>query len=102
MVPVAQPDFDGRESAPALLEVLVRDTVQGGGDGGVAVRAGRQGEAEERAADMRPKTGDPGGVQAVEEVPAGTETALAAPGSTSAATVARAMASAWLSVRPCR
>jgi len=53
MVAVTQPDFDGRKSSPGLLEVLVGDTVEGGGDGWVAVCAGRQGEAEERAADMR-------------------------------------------------
>ena len=51
--------------------VFVGDAVQGSGDGGVAVCAGRQGEAQERGMNIRPDTGDPGRVQAVEEVAAG-------------------------------
>src|ERR1022692_5223869 len=52
--------------------MLVGDAMQGGGDGGVVVGAGRQCEAEERAANIRRlDTGDPGCVQAVEEEAAG-------------------------------
>ena len=46
----------------------VRDTVQGSGDGEVAVCAGRQREAQERGINIsRLDTGDPGYVQAGEE-----------------------------------
>ena len=60
------------ESPSGLLVVFVGDAVQGGGDGGVAVCAGRQGEAQERGMNIiRLDTGDPGHVQAVEEEAAG-------------------------------
>ena len=49
VVAVAQPRFEGLESTSGLLVVFVGDAVQGGGDGRVAVGAGRQGQAEERA-----------------------------------------------------
>ena len=51
--------------------MFVGDAVQGGGDGRVAVGAGRQSQAEDRAGKIRRDTGDPGGVQAVEEVATG-------------------------------
>jgi len=52
MVTVTQPCFDGLESPPGLLVVFVGDAVQGGGDSGVAVGAGRQGQAQERAVNV--------------------------------------------------
>ena len=45
----AQPTFHSLQSASGLLVVFVGGAVQGGGDGGVAVGAGRQGQAEDRA-----------------------------------------------------
>ena len=66
VVAVAQPRFDGLECPSGLLVLFVGDAVQGGGDGGVAVCAGRQGQAQERGGNIRLDTGDPGGVQAVE------------------------------------
>ena len=56
MVAVAQPRFDGLESPSGLLVVFIGDAVQGGGDGGVAVRAGRKGEAQERAVNSKDLT----------------------------------------------
>ena len=72
MVAVAQPRFGGLENPSGLLVVFVGDAVQGGGDGGVAVRADRQGQAQERGVKIRRlDTGGPGPVQAVEEEAAG-------------------------------
>ena len=71
MVAVAQPRLNGLESSSGPLVAFVGDAVQGGSDLGVAVGAGRQGEAEQRAVNIRRDAGDPGCVQAGGEVAAG-------------------------------
>jgi hypothetical protein len=71
MVTVAQPRFEGLESSSLSLVSFVGDPMEGRGDGGVAVCGGGQGEAQQCSLNIRPDTGDPGRVQAVEEVAAG-------------------------------
>ena len=67
MVAVAQPRFDGHESSPGLLVLLVGHTMERGGDGRVAVCASRQGQAQERTVHIGHDPGDPGRGQDVGE-----------------------------------
>jgi hypothetical protein len=64
MVAVGQFRFGGFESSSGLLVLFVGDAVQGGG-GGIAVGAGRQGQAPKECMTVRLDIGNPGRVRAV-------------------------------------